>query len=111
MNETDKVKDIEYLYRAGAEAAAEGEAKRALHFIDQVLQLDPNHAKAWNVKGNCLDSLGNCEEALRSYDAAISLDPSNADILFNKSETLKKLGRDKEALLMEDEAVKMELGE
>ena len=111
MNASDKVKDLEYLYQAGAEAAAEGEATKALHFIDQVLLMDPNHAEAWNVKGTCLDQLGNCEEALRSYDAAIVLDPSNADILFNKALALKKLGREKEAQQVMDEAVKLELGE
>jgi tetratricopeptide (TPR) repeat protein len=111
MNESDKVEDLEYLYRTGAEAATEGETDKALHYIELVLHKDPTHAKAWNIKGNCLDKLGKSEDALRSYDTAIILDPSNADILFNKALTLKKLGREKDAKMCMDDAVKLELGE
>jgi Flp pilus assembly protein TadD len=111
MNESDKVHDLEYLYKAGAEAAAEGEMEKALHFIEQVLRMNPKHSKAWNIKGNCLDRMGKCEEALRSYDTAIQLDPANADVLFNKAETLEKMGRDADAKLLMDQAVKLEMGE
>jgi Flp pilus assembly protein TadD, contains TPR repeats len=103
--------DIDYLYTAGAEAYAEGDVKKALHFINEVLQANPNHAMAWNIKGNVLDRTGKFEEALCCYDSAIKLDPSNADILFNKAETLEKMGREKDAKRIMGKAVKMEVGD
>jgi Flp pilus assembly protein TadD len=111
MNESDKVHDLDYLYKAGAEAAAEGETEKALHFIERVLRMDPNHAKAWNIKGNCLDRMGKCEDALFSYDTAIQLDPADADVLFNKAETLEKMGREADAKVLMDQAVQLEMGE
>ncbi|MDD1677800.1 MAG: tetratricopeptide repeat protein [Methanomicrobiales archaeon] len=111
MSVSDDIHDLEYLYKAGAEAASEGETEQALHFIEQVLRMNPKHAKAWNIKGNCLDRMGKCEDALSSYDAAIALDPSNADVLFNKAETLEKMGRELDAKMLMELAVKLEMGE
>jgi tetratricopeptide (TPR) repeat protein len=111
MNELEQVHDLDYLFRIGEEAAAEGETDKALHFIEKVLSINPKHAEAWNIKGNCLDRKGSCEDALSSYDTAIKLDPTNADYLFNKAETLEKMGRLSEAKTTMDIATKMEMGE
>ena len=111
MKKSDKVHDIDYLYKAGAEAYAEGHAEKALHYIDLVLKEDPKHTMAWTLKGNCLDLMGKYEDALESYDNAIKLDPSDSDILFYKAETLEKMGREKDAKEIMDKAVKLDLGE
>jgi tetratricopeptide (TPR) repeat protein len=111
MNESDKVHDIDYLYKAGAEAYAEGHTKKALHYIDLVLKENPKHTMAWTIKGNSLDLMGKYEEALKCYDKAIKLDPTDADILFDKAETLEKMGREDEAKKIMDKAVELEMGE
>jgi Cytochrome c biogenesis factor len=111
MKRSDKVQEIDSLYKAGAEAYAEGHVEKALQYVDQVLAEDPRHTLAWTLKGNCLDLMGRYEEALQSYDRAIRLDPSNADILFYKAETLEKMGREKDAKEIMDKAVKLDLGE
>ncbi|MDD1672981.1 MAG: tetratricopeptide repeat protein [Methanomicrobiales archaeon] len=107
----EPISDSEYLFRVAAEAANEGEHKKALDYLEQVLTTNPNHAKAWCIKGNCLDCLGQYEEAVRSYNTALKLDPNNADTWFDKGLTLKKLGREKESQSAEDIAVKLALGE
>ncbi|MDD1679203.1 MAG: tetratricopeptide repeat protein [Methanomicrobiales archaeon] len=111
MAASDKVHDVDYLYKAGEEAWAEGHTKKALHYIDLVLKEDPKHAMAWTIKGNCFDRMGQYEDALESYDKAIKLDPTNADILFDKAETLEKMGRDKDAKKVMNKAVKLEMGD
>jgi tetratricopeptide (TPR) repeat protein len=111
MKKSDQGQDIDHLYRAGADAYAEGHAEKALQYMDRILMEDPEHTEAWTLKGNCLDLLGKYEDALKSYDMAIKLDPSDADLLFYKAETLEKMGREKEAKEVMDSAVKLDLGE
>ena len=108
---TESLSDIEYLFRIAAEAANEGEHKKALDYLEQVLTTNPNHAKAWQVKGNCLDCLGQYEEAIRSYDTSLTLDPDNAETWFNKGLTLKKLGRGIDSQYCMERAVKLALGD
>ncbi|MDD1679094.1 MAG: tetratricopeptide repeat protein [Methanomicrobiales archaeon] len=111
MKKPDNLHDVAYLYKAGAEAYAEGHVEKALNYIEQVLKKDPKHTMAWTLKGNCLDLSGKYEEALESYDTAFKLDPSDPDILFSKAETLEKMGREKDAKETMDKAVKLDLKE
>jgi tetratricopeptide (TPR) repeat protein len=111
MSASGPVLNDEYLYQLAAEAANEGESKKALDVIEQVLSTNPKHAMAWHVKANCLDDLGKCEEALRSYDTAIRLDPCNSESWFNKGLTLKKMGLEKDSKICMDQAIKLALGE
>ncbi len=111
MDEVEKVHDPDYLFRQGEEAASEGKTDQALHFIEKVLQANPDHAEAWNIRGNCMDRKGKFEDALHCYDKSIKLDPTNADVLFNKAETLEKMGRMSDAKKLMQKATKMELGE
>jgi len=100
-----------YLFWVASEAANQGEHKKALDYLEQVLTTNPNHAMAWHVQGNCLDCLGQYEEAVRSYDISLKLDPGNADTLFDKGLTLKKLGREIDSQYCMEMAVKIALGD
>jgi tetratricopeptide (TPR) repeat protein len=111
MIESLPIYDIEYLYKAAAEAANAGEDARALEYLERVLNRNSHHAMAWCIKGNCLDNLDRCEEALGSYDRSLHIDPSNSDTWFNKGLTLKKLGRTAEAQQCIRNAVQLALGE
>ncbi len=53
----------------------EGNARRALNFIDKALLVDPNHAWAWMRKGFGLIYTGNPEEALAAFARAERLSP------------------------------------
>jgi tetratricopeptide (TPR) repeat protein len=111
MIESLPISDIEYLYKAAAEAANAGEDTKALEYLDRVLSSNSYHAMAWCVKGNCLDNLDRCEEALDSYDRSLDIDPNDSDTWFNKGLTLKKLGRTDESQQCISKAVKIALGE
>jgi tetratricopeptide (TPR) repeat protein len=55
---------------------------------NKAIELDPNNADAWNMKGWAQSNLGKYEEAIRCFDKAIELDPNNADAWYNKGATL-----------------------
>lgn len=47
----------------------------ALETIEEAIEVAPDIAKCWGMRGDILGMLGNCVEALRSCDRAIELDP------------------------------------
>lgn len=108
---SDSDGDVRFLFRTATEAANKGENKKAIEYLEQVLNSNPKHAMAWHVKGNCLDMMGDYAEALISYDTALRLDPLNSETWFNKGLTLKKMGRRQEADSSMNRAVKLALGE
>lgn len=71
---------------------------RAIEVYDQVLEIDPKHARALHSKGNTLDLLGRYEEAISCYESALMCDPNNAETLYNKGVTLIKMGCQSEGL-------------
>jgi hypothetical protein len=50
MDEAVKVHDIDYLSCLSEEAATERKTDIALHYIEKVLQTNPKHAGAWNIR-------------------------------------------------------------
>ncbi len=68
------------------------EYTEAVRIYDQVLLMNPRHAKALHSKGDALDMLGRYDEAISCYESALTCDPSNAETWFNKGATLQKMG-------------------
>jgi tetratricopeptide (TPR) repeat protein len=57
----------------------------ALTLVNRSLELRPNGADAWNLKGILLSRLGGSEELLNCYDKAIYYDPSNDTYRVNRA--------------------------
>lgn len=55
-----------------------GKPELAMADIDQVLKMQPGNARAWCIKGDCLERMGKPAEAIGNYDKAIALDPGEA---------------------------------
>ena len=51
-----------------------GNLKPALADIEHVLAVQPQHARAWFLKGNCMEQQGNMNVALDNYTKAIAYD-------------------------------------
>jgi len=66
--------------------------------IKKVIDMDPNHAQAYNAWGLGLFGLGQYDESLTKYKKATELDPKLAKAYYNWGLALNKLGREKEAL-------------
>lgn len=63
----------------------------ALDDITQILELNPNDAKYYSLRGQCLGNLGRYDDALSDYEHAIDIDPSIVDYYINVSCSLLKL--------------------
>lgn len=80
-----------------------GEAASALAICDNLLSLEPGHAKAGLVRAMALQDLDRCDEALIAFDAAA--ESAKAPALTAKAWLLAELGRKAEALTILDRAL------
>lgn len=74
------------------------EFEEAIAFFDQVLEMNPENADAWNNKGVALFQLGRPVEALAAYDRALQADSESREPLRNRAFVLRTMGRFEEAL-------------
>jgi tetratricopeptide (TPR) repeat protein len=81
----------------------------ALHYVEMVIEFEPNNIYAYNNKGLILSDMGNHVEAIKYYDKAIRLDPKDVIVWTNKGVSLGKLGNYVEEIKCYDEAIKLDL--
>lgn len=74
-----------------------GRYERALECPNEAIRINPNYAKAWNMKGMALAALGKHNEALNCFNKATELVPSYSDAWYNKATSLRELGRNIDA--------------
>ncbi len=77
-------------YQEGSDLFKLGRYVEALDFFNQVIELDPKQAKAWNKRGEVLEKLTKNQQALASYEQALLLDSSNEIARQNREELLLK---------------------
>ncbi len=100
------VDDVETLVKLGIvlseqpdrQEEAEAAYRKALDAYSRALDIDPNNAFAWSIKGWTLLNLGRYEEALDAYSRALDINPNNALAWSIKGAALDELGRYEEAL-------------
>jgi tetratricopeptide (TPR) repeat protein len=73
MRADDSVADP--LFQTGMLAIAHNDPKAAIAKLNQVIELKPDFAEAWNRRGNAYAALGDEDRALADYDHAIALNP------------------------------------
>jgi tetratricopeptide (TPR) repeat protein len=89
---------VEIMLRQANEMKHREDYTKAIEAYDQVLKIDPRHARALHSKGNVLDMLGRYEEAISCYDSALECDSLNAETWYNKGITLNKTGCKNESI-------------
>jgi len=77
--------------------ASTGKNEAALKDIDALIQLQPDTALHYILKGQVLGAQENYSEASEAFEIAISLDPSRPDVWGMKAAALAKSGRFEEA--------------
>jgi serine/threonine protein kinase len=75
---------------------------------EQALQLDPNDASIYNLKGDVLSDLKRYEEALIAFEQAIQLNPGTATAYKNKGNALADLKRYEEALAAYKQSIQLD---
>jgi tetratricopeptide (TPR) repeat protein len=73
MRTDDSVADP--LFQTGMLLIAQDEPEAAIEKLNQVIELKPDFAEAWNRRGNAYAALGDEDRALADYDRAIDLNP------------------------------------
>ena len=91
----------------GNEHYYKGEYLGALRVYEKAIQIDANHAGAWNNKGIALDELAKYNEAVECYDKAIQIDPNYAIAWSNKGSALYSLRKRNEAVEAFDKAIEI----
>jgi tetratricopeptide (TPR) repeat protein len=87
--------------RQAGESATDASVKyytEMLEAYEQAVQLNPQDAYTYILKGEALYELKRYEEALAAYEKATQLDPDNLSIYINKGQVLSDLDRYEEAL-------------
>ena len=84
-DESKELSDKAWLYRNN------GDYKKALLYINQALQIQPNSVSNLNRKAIILDNMGNYEDALVYYDRALKFSPKNKTILANKADCMNSI--------------------
>jgi len=83
-----------------------GKFQEALQSFDRVLEIEPDHAGAWNGRGICLKELGRYEEAIQCFNKVIAINPSDEEVYYNRGEALEKLGKTNGDIKFFEEAIK-----
>jgi len=77
-----------------------GQEQKGIDYLDKAIELDPNNAQYYNVKGSVMETLNRIPEATVAYDKAIALDPKLMEAWNNKGRMVYN-----EAYKLEDQAV------
>src|SRR6266478_9010569 len=62
---------------------------RAIQNYDEVIRLNPNHAKAFSNRGIAYGRKGDYDRAIENYNEAIRLNPNHANALYNRGNAYK----------------------
>ena len=90
--------DAELLVRQAEMQCALGLCDAALEGIRRTLDLDPNQARAWAVRGRAAADQGNLRQALADYQRALSLAPDDREMLFEIARLYQQLNRPQRSL-------------
>jgi tetratricopeptide (TPR) repeat protein len=66
---------IDPMFQTGLLLITEDKAQAGIDKLNQVIELKPDFAEAWNRRGNAYAALGDEDRALADYEKAISLNP------------------------------------
>jgi putative PEP-CTERM system TPR-repeat lipoprotein len=72
--------------------ATQGDAEGARDALDTLLEIDPENAAAWQLKGDLSLFKKELNAALTDYDKAFKLDPKNYNVLFKRALLSLQLG-------------------
>src|SRR5258708_1336852 len=83
---------VDPLFQTGMQLIAEDDPRAAIEKLNQVIELKPEFAEAWNRRGDAYAALGDEDRALADYERTIALNPyqfgameSCADIWMTRS--------------------------
>jgi tetratricopeptide (TPR) repeat protein len=94
----------------GMRAEATAARRKAVKLIEQRLDIDPDHARAYNLGATTLAKLGNIARALEFAAMSLSIEPDDPLVLYNVACMYALIDRREEALDHLDHAVRNGFG-
>jgi tetratricopeptide (TPR) repeat protein len=76
---------------------------------EKVIQIQPEEAHAWFVRGWILGELQRYDQAITSYDKALEIDGNLDEAWFYRGKTLEKWKRYEDAITSYDQAIQISL--
>ena len=98
--------DPDTLFGMAVRAENLGNPQEAMQYLDRLLKIMPDHAKAHLKMGLILESTGKPEEAAEHYRLAIRAQPDFGEALSNLARLLARQGRTDQALATLEEAIR-----
>ncbi|MEH2393114.1 MAG: tetratricopeptide repeat protein [Nostoc sp.] len=95
------------LYQEGVNKYDAGNYEGAVEDFNQVIELDPQNALAYNRRGDAYYRLGDYEQAQADSSQAILLNPQDANAYFDRGFAFSELGKYKEAITDYTQAIKL----
>jgi TolB-like protein/Tfp pilus assembly protein PilF len=94
----------------GMRAEANAARRRAVRLIEQRLDIDPDHARAYNLGATTLMKLGNIPRALEFATMSLSIEPDDPLILYNVACMYALMDKREDALANLERAVRNGFG-
>jgi TolB-like protein/Tfp pilus assembly protein PilF len=94
----------------GMRAEANAARRRAVKLIEQRLDIDPDHARAYNLGATTLMKLGNIPRALEFATKSLSIEPDDPLILYNVACMYALMDKREDALAHLERAVRNGFG-
>lgn len=94
-------------YQDGLSLLDSGFFDSAIECFDEVLRVEPGHARAWVFKATALAGMESYEEAIECFDRALEIESLNVQAWRGKALCLTRLGREEEAARCQAEAMKI----
>ena len=91
----------------GAKQNCDGDYQEAIESLDKAIELDPDHADAYNNRGISYEELGDPQRAIDDYSKAIELDPDYAMAYNNRGNSYDDLGEGHRAINDYDRAIEL----
>ncbi|MEH2196240.1 MAG: tetratricopeptide repeat protein [Nostoc sp.] len=95
------------LYQEGVNKYNAGNYEGAVEDLNQVIELDPKNALAYNKRGDAYYRLGDYEQAQADSSKAIVLNPQDGNAYFDRGFAFSELGKYKEAIADYTQAIKL----
>jgi len=87
--------------------AEHGHNEDAMRDVEKLIELQPDTAVNWVLKGQILTELKRYEEASEAFNKATILDPKRADVWGMKAGVLAKIGKFDEALIAANKGIEL----
>jgi len=106
--EIEKQKQLESKYNDALNKFHSGERSKAVAIADEIIALDSNYYKAYNIKGIALCYGKKYQEGMENIDKALSIKGDYGYARFNKALAYELYGHYDEALQWYDKALEVE---